>query len=158
MDDTDLINATAPEKAEPTAYAELIGSRLGEPISSKLSQGAAGGGISSPGLRLMEARKALGWTVEAVAAQLYLATRQIRAMEMDDYAALPGLATTRGFVRSYAKLLKLDAAPLLALIPAESANEEISLINKRAKHVLPGRLLLVVAITVFALIGLIKYV
>ncbi|MFN6961804.1 MAG: RodZ domain-containing protein, partial [Rhodocyclaceae bacterium] len=36
----------------------------------------------------------------------------------DDYAALPGATIVRGFVRNYARLLKLDAAPLLQQLDA----------------------------------------
>ena len=67
-----------------------------------------------PGAQLAAQRQALGWSVEQISDQLKLAHRQVIAIEQDDYDALPGLAVTRGFIRAYAKLLKLDAAPLLA--------------------------------------------
>lgn len=70
----------------------------------------------TPGAQLALARSAMGWTVEQVAEQLKLAPRQVQALEACDYKALPGLATVRGFVRAYAKLVKLDAAPLVAMI------------------------------------------
>jgi cytoskeleton protein RodZ len=69
---------------------------------------------ASPGERLAALREERGWTVEQVASQLNLAPRQILAIECDDYPSLPGMAIVRGFVRAYAKLLKVDAAPLLA--------------------------------------------
>ena len=74
----------------------------------------------SPGARLAALREERGWTVEQVASQLNLAPRQILAIERDDYPALPGMAITRGFVRAYAKLLKVDAAPLLADLGGET--------------------------------------
>jgi len=74
----------------------------------------------SPGARLAGLREERGWTVEQVASQLNLAPRQILAIERDDYPALPGMAITRGFVRAYAKLLKVDAAPLLADLGGET--------------------------------------
>jgi cytoskeleton protein RodZ len=46
--------------------------------------------------------------------------RQVIALEAGDYAALPGPAVVRGFVRAYAKIVKLDAAPLVALIALDS--------------------------------------
>ena len=58
----------------------------------------------------------MGWTVEQVADQLKLAVRQVVALEQGDYANLPGPAVVRGFVRAYAKVVKLDAAPLVAEI------------------------------------------
>jgi cytoskeleton protein RodZ len=74
----------------------------------------------SIGTRLSAQREALGWSVEQVASQLNLAPRQIQALEQDNYAALPGIASVRGFIRAYAKLLKIDSAALIALIPAEN--------------------------------------
>jgi len=69
---------------------------------------------ASPGVRLAAYREERGWTVEQVASQLNLAPRQIVALESDDYPSLPGMPIVRGFIRAYAKLLKVDAAPLLA--------------------------------------------
>ena len=69
-----------------------------------------------PGKTLQSQREAMGWSVEQVADQLKLAPRQVVALEAGDYASLPSPAVTRGFVRAYAKLLKIDAAPLVAKI------------------------------------------
>lgn len=69
-----------------------------------------------PGKTLAAQREAMGWTVEQVADQLKLAVRQVIALEEGDYANLPGPAVVRGFVRAYAKVVKLDAAPLVAQI------------------------------------------
>ncbi|OON62012.1 helix-turn-helix domain-containing protein [Massilia sp. KIM] len=69
-----------------------------------------------PGKTLQAQREAMGWTVEQVADQLKLAPRQVVAIEAGDYASLPSPAVTRGFVRAYAKLLKIDAAPLVSMI------------------------------------------
>jgi cytoskeleton protein RodZ len=73
----------------------------------------------APGKVLAAQREALGWTVEQVAEQLKLAVRQVVALEAGDYSALPGPAVVRGFVRAYAKVVKLDAAPLVAQIPLD---------------------------------------
>ncbi len=74
-----------------------------------------------PGAMLAEQRQKKGWTVEQVASLVKLAPRQIQAIEADNYAALPGLAVARGFVRSYAKAVGLDANALTAAMPHESA-------------------------------------
>ncbi|HJV73783.1 MAG TPA: RodZ domain-containing protein [Noviherbaspirillum sp.] len=76
--------------------------------------------LASPGARLASFREERGWTVEQVASQLNLAPRQIMAIENDDYKALPGMPITRGFIRAYAKLLKVDPAPLLATLGTEA--------------------------------------
>jgi len=73
-----------------------------------------------PGQTLAAQREAMGWSVEQVADQLKLAVRQVVALEAGDYAALPSPAVTRGFVRAYAKLMKLDPAPLVAQIAMDT--------------------------------------
>ncbi len=73
-----------------------------------------------PGKTLAAQREAMGWTVEQVADQLKLAVRQVIALEQGDYANLPGPAVVRGFVRAYAKVVKLDAAPLVAQIALDT--------------------------------------
>lgn len=78
----------------------------------------------SPGAQLSARRQALNWSIEQVANQLNLAPRQILAIETDNYAALPGMASVRGFIRSYAKLLNVDAAPLLEAIAKEAPSTE----------------------------------
>lgn len=74
---------------------------------------------SSLGRTLREARERLGLNVADVAHQIKLAPRQIEALEADDYQRLPEMAFVRGFVRSYAKILHLDAGPLLAALPQQ---------------------------------------
>ena len=73
-----------------------------------------------PGRTLAAQREAMGWTVEQVADQLKLAVRQVVALEAGDYASLPGPAVVRGFVRAYAKIVKLDPIPLVALIALDA--------------------------------------
>ncbi len=77
----------------------------------------------SPGRILAAQREAMGWTVEQVADQLKLAVRQVVALEAGDYAALPSPAVTRGFVRAYAKLVRVDPAPLVAQIAIDTPGE-----------------------------------
>lgn len=74
------------------------------------------GNLALAGAQLKAQREALGWPVEQVADQLKLASRQVVALEEGDVAALPNLAVVRGFVRAYAKVVRLDAAPLVAMI------------------------------------------
>jgi cytoskeleton protein RodZ len=88
-----------------------------------------------PGKTLAAQREAMGWTVEQVADQLKLAVRQVVALEQGDYANLPGPAVVRGFVRAYAKVVKLDAAPLVAQIAldSQSAGDTTSSVSRRDK-------------------------
>lgn len=85
-----------------------------EPANLQAGHAQADAAPATPGAILAASREAHGWAIEQVAAYLKLAPRQILALERDDYDALPGMPIVRGFVRSYAKLLKIDAAPLLA--------------------------------------------
>jgi cytoskeleton protein RodZ len=78
---------------------------------------AAGAEVASAGARLRQGREAAGLSVDAVAQQLKLAPRQVTALEDDDFAALPGRTFVRGFVRNYARLLRLDAAAVLEALP-----------------------------------------
>lgn len=75
----------------------------------------------TPGAQLKAQREAMGLTVDQIADQLKLAPRQVVALEAGDYASLPNMAVTRGFVRAYAKVVKLDAAPLVAMIEVNPA-------------------------------------
>ncbi|NRR33733.1 helix-turn-helix domain-containing protein [Oxalobacteraceae bacterium] len=77
--------------------------------------------LSTPGAQLAAQREAMGWSVEQIADQLKLAPRQVVALEAGDYAALPNLAVVRGFVRAYAKVVKLDATPLVAMIEVKTS-------------------------------------
>lgn len=69
---------------------------------------------STPGSVLRSAREARGQSIADVVQVIRFSSRQIEALERDDYASLPGPTAVRGLVRNYAKFLKLDAAPLLA--------------------------------------------
>ena len=71
----------------------------------------------SAGSHLRAAREAAGLSLDQVAQQLKLAPRQVRALEDEAFDELPGRTFTRGFVRNYARLLGLDAATLIALLP-----------------------------------------
>ena len=73
------------------------------------------------GRTLREARERLGLSVADVAGQIKFASRQIEALEADDLQHLPETPFVRGFVRSYAKILRLDAQTLLAALPQTKA-------------------------------------
>lgn len=83
--------------------------------------------VISPGVQLAVFRQQRGWTVEQVASQLNLAPRQIAALESDDYPALPGMPIVRGFIRAYAKLLKVDSAPMLEALGGQTVLSSESL-------------------------------
>ncbi|MGH8663688.1 MAG: helix-turn-helix domain-containing protein, partial [Burkholderiales bacterium] len=74
---------------------------------------------ATPGAALATAREANGLSIAQVAEQMRISPRQVEAIEADRYGELPGAVFVRGFVRNYARVLKLDPVPLLhALEPA----------------------------------------
>ncbi len=67
----------------------------------------------APGGRLAEARRVQSLTPADVARQLKLSVWQVEALEAGRYQQLPGPIFVRGFIRNYARLLKLDPDELL---------------------------------------------
>lgn len=65
------------------------------------------------GARLSEARQAQGLATADVARRLKLSVSQVEALEAGRYHDLPGPIFVRGFIRNYAKLVKLDPEELL---------------------------------------------
>ncbi len=59
-------------------------------------------------------RLELELSTQAVAKQLRLGNAQIEALEQNDFSALPEPTIVKGFIRNYAKLLKIPAEPMLA--------------------------------------------
>ena len=72
---------------------------------------------AGPGTQLKLAREAAGLSLDQVAQQLKLAPRQVKALEDENFDALPGRTFTRGFLRNYARLLNLDPDLLVAHLP-----------------------------------------
>ena len=62
---------------------------------------------------LRQARETQGLSVQEVASKLRLGLKQIDAIEADQFEKLPEPTIVRGFIRNYAKLLKMNPEPLL---------------------------------------------
>ncbi len=79
--------------------------------------------IDRIGPTLVIARENLGLVAEDIANRLRLSLRQVQALENDDFAVLPEAVITRGFIRNYARLVNIDATPLLRVysqyVPAQ---------------------------------------
>lgn len=73
---------------------------------------------SACGGALRAAREKQKLSVQDIAAQLRLGVNQVEALEADRYDKLPQPSIVRGFIRNYAKALKLDAAPIVAAYSA----------------------------------------
>lgn len=64
----------------------------------------------TPGQLLTAGRERAGLTQEQVAKELYMTLTKVRALEIDDYRHMGPETFVRGYLRSYASLLKLDTA------------------------------------------------
>jgi len=76
--------------------------------------------VHSVGYLLRNARQERNMSVDDVSRQLRLSVQQVEAIEKEDYEKLPGRVFLRGFIRNYANLVKLDAAPIIQLLPDQS--------------------------------------
>lgn len=77
----------------------------------------------STGAALEAARLAKGMTQQDVSNSLRYSVKQIDALEKNAFDLLPDAMITRGFIRSYARLLEIDADPLLASYRQLTASE-----------------------------------
>ena len=109
---------------------------------------------------LRTARESQGLSIQDIASRLRLGPKQIEALEADNFTALPESTIVRGFIRNYAKQLKINAEPLLdaynVLVPESDLHRLIvkpSTSMKMTSHKKPksGRYLLLV---LAALLGL----
>lgn len=79
-----------------------------------------------PGATLRRVREQAGIALEAVAQRTMIPLSRLRALESDDYDRV-GVATfVVGYVRSYAKFLNLDPAPLVAALEPSLPNAELA--------------------------------
>lgn len=122
--------------------------------------------LPSYGRVLAAERERQAISVVDMAARLRLHPKQIAAIEAEDLDRLPGGPFVRGFVRNYAKELRIDPAPLLdalreRLAPAETGAESAaagpSLVVRNATRERVSRSVVIVgavgALIVFGVIG-----
>jgi cytoskeleton protein RodZ len=86
---------------------------------------------------LARAREAAGLSLEEAARQLRFAPRQLDALERDALDRLPGGAAVRGMVRSYARLLGIDAEPLMAQLAAGARAQDAERLAQRFRQPVP---------------------
>ena len=65
------------------------------------------------GQELRAAREGKGLSIGEVADRLKLSVKQLNAIERGDFASLPGATFARGFVRSYARYMEMNADALV---------------------------------------------
>ncbi|MES2771671.1 MAG: RodZ domain-containing protein [Pseudomonadota bacterium] len=106
------------ELALPTASAEAsIEPSIKEgSLQSLAAESSFTALTASIGGQLRTARETRGMSIGQAAQALKLSPRQIVALESDDWKNLPGNTMIRGFVRNYARLLKLDSEALMVAL------------------------------------------
>lgn len=75
------------------------------------------------GAELRRARESRQLSVNEVANALKISVRQVEALEADQWERLPGRTFVRGFVRNYARYLRLDGEGLLARLAQNETPE-----------------------------------
>ncbi len=75
---------------------------------------------STAGALLKQARQAKGLHIAALAASIKVAQRKLESLEADRFNELPDATFTRALAQTVCRSLKIDAVPVLALLPAAS--------------------------------------
>jgi len=86
---------------------------------------------------LARAREAAGMSLEDAARHLKFAPRQLEALEAGELERLPGGTFVRGMLRNYARLLRVDPEPLLALIGDRVAPPDAERLAQRFRQPVP---------------------
>jgi len=88
------------------------------------------------GAVLKAARERADLSLGEVADRLKLSIRQLEAIEHDDFQQLPGSTFVRGFVRNYARFLRVDPEPLMARLEQQfpsAVNDVVNLVKHEAQ-------------------------
>jgi cytoskeleton protein RodZ len=71
----------------------------------------------APGAMLRRAREQRGMHIAALAAAIKVAPARLEALEADDYTSMPDTTFARALAQAVCRALKVDPAPVLALMP-----------------------------------------
>ena len=90
---------------------------------------------------LRQARQAQGLHIAALAAAIKVVPRKLELLESDQYDKLPDATFTRALAQAVCRTLKVDAKPVLALLPPLNGHrlEQVSEGLKTPFHERPGR-------------------
>lgn len=108
---------------------------------SSAPSGATGPHAITAGELLRQARQTQGLHIAALAAAIKVVPRKLELLESDQYALLPDATFTRALAQAVCRHLKVDAAPVLALLPPPNGHrlEQVSEGLKTTFHERPGR-------------------
>jgi len=93
--------------------------------------------MSGVGAELARVREERGLALTDVAQQLKFGARQLEALEQERFELLPGGTFVRGMVRAYARLLKVDAEPLLGRLADRFEAPDSNSLAARYKQPVP---------------------
>lgn len=79
----------------------------------------------TPGEILEQTRKSKGLTIRDISEQLHLLPLYVESLENGNYKKIPSTAFVKGYMRSYATFLGLDANDLIARLPSEYQLERV---------------------------------
>jgi len=107
-------------------------------IADGNSAGATRPAAEEPvGVVLAHARQAAGLSQDEAAGRLRFATRQLDALERSEWGRLPGGAAVRAMVRSYSRLLGLDAEAMVARVGREAVLPDADRLAQRLRQPVP---------------------
>lgn len=91
---------------------------------------------------LRQARQAQGLHIAALAAAIKVVPRKLELLESDQFDQLPDATFTRALAQTVCRTLKIDAAPVLALLPPPKGHrlEQVAEGLNTPFHERPGRL------------------
>jgi cytoskeleton protein RodZ len=115
--------------------------------------------VDQIGGALAFARRERKFTLEQVSARLRLPKTYIKALEQSDFDSLPGVAYVPGYLRSYCKLLDIQAAPLIEAWRTSLSEEEtqpkykfpLQALTPRIAGSMAAMLIVVASLTSYAL-------
>lgn len=137
------------------------------PEDAEATPATAAAAAAAPGALLRGLREARGLELEDLAQELNLSRRVLLALEADEYEQLPGPTFVRGYIRSCARQLGADPAPLLAAFETrggriepmvrptprvEGAGLDADLVQRRPGLVMAGASVIILAFAALALL------
>jgi cytoskeleton protein RodZ len=117
----------------------------------------------NPGETLRQAREAQRLTKEQVARQLHLTVQVLGQLEEGAFDRLPGHTFSRGYIRTYAKLLGLDQNVLVAAFDrytgTDAKGSDVHVLQQIKEPARPGQVFLrLMSVVILALLIVLGYV
>lgn len=88
----------------------------------------------SIGNALKSAREEKAYSINYIASETLLHEKVIAALEAEDYSQLPSAVFVGGYIRAYAKVLEIDAEPLIEIYKKIEPSQPVSKVSSRVKQ------------------------